>query len=52
MSLSKHRPPTSKMLREDAERNMYVSGTVEVEVKSTEDAYDVLAKGDIFAFTI
>ncbi len=35
----------SKMLREDNNHMMYVSGVVEVEVKSTEEAYEVLAKG-------
>ena len=40
-----YRPPTSKLLREDSERNMYVSNVVEVEVKSTEEAYEVLWKG-------
>lgn len=39
------RPPQSKILREDSEHNMYISGVIEVEVKSTEEAYDVLLKG-------
>lgn len=39
------RPPTSKLLREDSARNMYVSNITEVEVKSTEEAYEVLHKG-------
>jgi len=42
------RPPTSKILREDASHNMYVSGVVETEVKSTEEAYDMFCKGYIF----
>jgi len=41
------RPPTSKILREDASHNMYVSGVVETEVKSTEEAYDMFCKGYI-----
>ena len=40
-----HRPPTSRNLREDSSRNMYVSGAVEVEVKSTEEAFEVLCRG-------
>jgi len=43
--LTLSRPPTSKILREDANHNMYVSGVVETEVKSTEDAYDLFCKG-------
>ena len=39
------RAPTSKVLREDGSHNMYVSNCVEVEVKSTEEAYEVLLKG-------
>ena len=39
------RAPQSKILREDGGHNMYVSGVTEVEVKSTEDAYDVLHRG-------
>ena len=39
------RPPTTKVLREDGSHNMYVSNCVEVEVKSTEEAYEVLLKG-------
>lgn len=37
----------SKGLREDFERNMYVSGVVEVEVKNTEEAFEVFIKGKI-----
>jgi hypothetical protein len=33
------------MLREDYLHNMYVSNVTEVEVKNTEEAYEVLAKG-------
>ena len=40
-----YRPPASKNLREDNNRNMYVSGVTEVEVKSTEEAYSVFWKG-------
>ena len=40
-----NRAPQSKILREDGQHNMYVSGVVEVEVKSTEEAYEVLWKG-------
>lgn len=37
--------PTSKIMREDTDRNMYISGVTEVEVMSTEEAYDVLIQG-------
>ena len=46
MILSSLRPPASKNLREDTNRNMYVSGVTEVEVKSTEEAYGVFWKGE------
>ena len=39
------RPLTSHILREDSSHNMYVSGATEVEVKSTEEAFDVLFRG-------
>ncbi|XP_046857685.1 kinesin-like protein KIF23 [Xenia sp. Carnegie-2017] len=39
------KPPVSKQLREDNNRNMYVQGVTEVEVKSTEDAYAMFWKG-------
>ncbi|CAI8044875.1 Kinesin-like protein KIF23, partial [Geodia barretti] len=39
------KPPKSKNLREDTNHNMYVSGGTEVEVKSTEEAFDVLQRG-------
>ncbi|XP_074090609.1 kinesin-like protein KIF23 isoform X2 [Macrotis lagotis] len=38
-------PPQSKMLREDKNHNMYVSGCTEVEVKSTEEAFEVFWRG-------
>ncbi|XP_014916300.1 kinesin-like protein KIF23 isoform X2 [Poecilia latipinna] len=39
------KPPQSKILREDQNHNMYVAGCTEVEVKSTEEAFDVFWKG-------
>ncbi|RMX60002.1 hypothetical protein pdam_00001163 [Pocillopora damicornis] len=39
------KPPVSKNLREDMNRNMYVSGVTEIEVKSTEEAYSIFWKG-------
>uniref|UniRef100_A0A3P8VHD5 Kinesin-like protein n=1 Tax=Cynoglossus semilaevis TaxID=244447 RepID=A0A3P8VHD5_CYNSE len=39
------RPPQSKILREDQNHNMYVAGCTEVEVKSTEEAFEVFWKG-------
>ena len=39
------RPPQSKNLREDTDHQMYVNNIIEVEVKSTEEAYEVLQKG-------
>ncbi|KAL1241476.1 Kinesin-like protein [Trichinella spiralis] len=41
----KNKPPISKILREDVNRNMYVNGVVEVEVKSTDEAFDVFVRG-------
>ncbi|XP_075132261.1 kinesin-like protein KIF23 [Leptodactylus fuscus] len=41
----KPKPPQSKILREDQNHNMYVSGCTEVEVKTTEEAFDVFWKG-------
>ena len=41
----KYRAPTSKIMREDTDHNMYISGVTEVEVRSTEEAYDVLLQG-------
>ncbi|XP_023365780.1 kinesin-like protein KIF23 [Otolemur garnettii] len=38
-------PPQSKLLREDKNHNMYVSGCTEVEVKSTEEAFEVFWRG-------
>lgn len=40
------RPPQSKILREDQNHNMYVAGCTEVEVKSTEEAFEVFWKGE------
>ncbi|XP_074523311.1 kinesin-like protein KIF23 isoform X2 [Halichoeres trimaculatus] len=39
------KPPQSKILREDHNHNMYVAGCTEVEVKSTEEAFEVFWKG-------
>nr|WNS50023.1 kinesin-like protein protein KIF23 [Halisarca dujardinii] len=39
------KPPQSKGMREDARRQMYISGVTEVEVKSTEEAYEALWRG-------
>ncbi|XP_048471888.1 kinesin-like protein KIF23 isoform X3 [Rhincodon typus] len=41
----KPKPPQSKILREDSNHNMYVAGCMEVEVKSTEEAFEVFWKG-------
>ncbi|KAK2524414.1 Kif23, partial [Columba guinea] len=38
-------PPQSKILREDQNHNMYVMGCTEVEVKSTEEAFEVFWRG-------
>uniref|UniRef100_A0A8D0HBB0 Kinesin-like protein KIF23 n=1 Tax=Sphenodon punctatus TaxID=8508 RepID=A0A8D0HBB0_SPHPU len=38
-------PPQSRMLREDQNHNMYVAGCTEVEVKSTEEAFEVFWRG-------
>uniref|UniRef100_G3PXL3 Kinesin-like protein n=1 Tax=Gasterosteus aculeatus aculeatus TaxID=481459 RepID=G3PXL3_GASAC len=38
-------PPQSKILREDQNHNMYVAGCTEVEVKSTEEAFEIFWKG-------
>ncbi|NWI94330.1 KIF23 protein, partial [Pitta sordida] len=38
-------PPQSKILREDQNHNMYVTGCTEVEVKSTEEAFAVFWRG-------
>ncbi len=43
------RAPTTKVLREDSTNNVYVGGCIEVEVKSTEEAYDVLLQGTLFS---
>nr|XP_015809079.2 kinesin-like protein KIF23 isoform X2 [Nothobranchius furzeri] len=39
------KPPQSRILREDQNHNMYVAGCTEVEVKSTEEAFEVFWKG-------
>lgn len=39
------RLPQSKILREDKNHNMYVAGCTEVEVKSTEEAFEVFWRG-------
>ncbi|XP_078539124.1 kinesin-like protein KIF23 isoform X5 [Lissotriton helveticus] len=41
----KPKPPQSKILREDQNHNMYIAGCTEVEVKSTEEAFEVFWKG-------
>ena len=41
------RAPVQKSLREDAERNTFVSAVTEVEVKSTEEAYEVFWNGEL-----
>ncbi|XP_075063636.1 kinesin-like protein KIF23 isoform X2 [Mixophyes fleayi] len=38
-------PPQSKILREDQTHNMYIAGCTEVEVKTTEEAFDVFWRG-------
>ena len=40
------KPPASRKLREDAAKMMFVENLTEVEVKSTEEAYEALIKGD------
>ncbi|XP_075063640.1 kinesin-like protein KIF23 isoform X6 [Mixophyes fleayi] len=41
----KPKPPQSKILREDQTHNMYIAGCTEVEVKTTEEAFDVFWRG-------
>ncbi|XP_052008375.1 kinesin-like protein KIF23 isoform X3 [Xyrauchen texanus] len=41
----KPKQPQSKILREDQNHNMYVAGCTEVEVKSTEEAFEVFWRG-------
>ncbi|NP_001011104.1 kinesin-like protein KIF23 [Xenopus tropicalis] len=41
----KPKPPQSRILREDLNHNMYIAGCTEVEVKSTEEAFDIFWKG-------
>uniref|UniRef100_A0A673N296 Kinesin-like protein n=1 Tax=Sinocyclocheilus rhinocerous TaxID=307959 RepID=A0A673N296_9TELE len=43
----KPKPPQSKILREDQNHNMYVAGCTEVEVKSTEEAFEVFWRGKL-----
>uniref|UniRef100_A0A8D2PPH5 Kinesin-like protein n=1 Tax=Zosterops lateralis melanops TaxID=1220523 RepID=A0A8D2PPH5_ZOSLA len=43
----KPKPPQSKILREDQNHNMYVTGCTEVEVKSTEEAFEVFWRGNM-----
>ncbi|XP_023670880.1 kinesin-like protein KIF23 isoform X4 [Paramormyrops kingsleyae] len=45
IDLIKPKPPQSKILREDQNHNMYVAGCTEVEVKSTEEAFEVFWRG-------
>lgn len=45
------RPPQSKILREDQNHNMYVTGCTEVEVKSTEEAFEVFWRGKSWTIT-
>lgn len=44
-SSGKFRTLQSKIIREDGNRNMYVHGGTEVEVKSSEEAFDVFQRG-------
>ena len=39
------RPPQSKLMREDGSHQMYISGVTEVEVKTMEEAFQVLEQG-------
>ena len=39
------RPPTAKGMKEDSAHNMYINGVTVVEVRSTEEAYEVLLQG-------
>ena len=50
--LSLSRPLQSKIMREDQYHNMYVSGATEVEVKSTEEAFEVLYMGECCLNTV
>ncbi|XP_067327480.1 kinesin-like protein KIF23 isoform X7 [Anolis sagrei] len=42
---TKPKVPQSRILREDQNHNMYVAGCTEVEVKSTEEAFEVFWRG-------
>jgi len=39
------RPPQSKRLREDRNKNMFVYGVQQIEVKSTEEAFAAFQRG-------
>merc|ERR1712048_1242638 len=43
--INNNKPPPSKILREDRQKNMFVYETTEIEVKSTEEAYEVFWRG-------
>lgn len=45
-NFGRNKPPQTKKLREDMTKTMYVESLLEVEVKSTEEAYEVLLRGD------
>lgn len=45
VGFSQSRPPQSRLLREDPNRNMFVAGCMEVEVKSAQEAFQVFWKG-------
>ena len=42
--------PSSKILREDPRRNMFVYDVTELEVKSADEAYNVFWKGTVTAY--
>ncbi|XP_052787573.1 kinesin-like protein KIF23 isoform X2 [Mya arenaria] len=44
-NITGYKPPQSKILRNDSYENMYVMSCTEVEVKSPEEAFEVLFKG-------
>ena len=46
------RLPQSKILRTDGQDNMYVHNCVEVEVKTTEEAFEVLYKGECYCYNV
>lgn len=45
-----YRPPQSKILRTDSADSMYVMNAVEVEIKSADEAFEVLYKGTFVWF--